>query len=447
MNQSDVDKKLAPVPMFVLGCQHVLVMYAGAVAIPLVLGAALKLPKDQLAFLISADLFACGLATLIQCIGVGMFGIRLPVMMGVTFTAVSPMIAIGVDPSMGLQGIFGATIAAGIFGILVAPTIGKLLRFFPPVVTGLEILAVGLSLMVVAATWSGGGFGAQDFGNPVYLAIAGAVLAVILLIVRFTTGFVHNVAVLIGLIAGFGVSSSLGLVSTTGLGEAPWFGLIVPFHFGVPTFNFWAVSAMCIVMLVTFIESTGMFLALGDIVERPVAEDELVRGFRADGIGTLIGGLFNTFPYTSYAQNIGLVSVTGVRSRWVCAVAGAVLLALGLFPKMAVVIASIPPYVLGGAGVVMFGMICASGVKTLARVDFKRVQNLYIVAISIAAGMLPIVSPQLFSKLPHSLAPVLESPVLLTALCAIMLNIFFNGVGSTETARNSLMLTAKEADL
>lgn len=447
MNRSGVDEKLAPVPMFVLGCQHVMVMYAGAVAIPLVLGAALKLPKEQLAFLINADLFACGLATLIQCIGVGFFGIRLPVMMGVTFTAIAPMIAIGLDPNMGLQGIFGATIAAGLFGILVAPLIGKLLRFFPPVVTGTEILAVGLSLMVVAATWSGGGFGATDFGNPVYLAIAGSVLAVILLIVRFTTGFIHNIAILLGLLAGFGLSASLGLVSTAELAETPWFGLIVPFHFGMPTFSFWAVAAMCIVMLVTFIESTGMFLALGDIVDRPVTEKDLVRGFRADGVGTVIGGVFNTFPYTSYAQNIGLVSVTGVKSRWVCATAGVVLVVLGLFPKMAVLIASIPPYVLGGAGIVMFGMVGASGIKTLSRVDFKRVQNLYIVAISMAAGMLPIVSPKLFSQLPHNLAPVLESPVLLTALCAIVLNIFFNGLGSTDEARESLMLTAKEADL
>ncbi|PZP90635.1 MAG: purine permease [Variovorax paradoxus] len=433
--------------MLVLGCQHVMVMYAGAVAIPLVLGAALKLPKEQLAFLINADLFACGLATLIQCIGVGLFGIRLPVMMGVTFTAIAPMIAIGMDPNMGLQGIFGATIAAGLFGILVAPLIGKLLRFFPPVVTGTEILAVGLSLMVVAATWSGGGFGAADFGNPVYLAIAGSVLVVILLIVRFTTGFIHNIAVLLGLAAGFVLSASLGLVSTSELAETPWFGLILPFHFGPPTFSFWAVAAMCIVMLVTFIESTGMFLALGDIVDRPVSEKDLVRGFRADGLGNVIGGVFNTFPYSSYAQNIGLVSVTGVKSRWVCATAGVVLVVLGLFPKMAVLIASIPPYVLGGAGIVMFGMVGASGIKTLARVDFKRVQNLYIVAISMAAGMLPIVSPKLFSQLPQNLAPVLESPVLLTALCAIVLNVFFNGVGSTDAARQSLMLTAKEADL
>lgn len=447
MQTNTVDEKLGAAPTTVLGLQHVLVMYAGAIATPLVLGAALKLPKDQIAFLINADLFACGLATLIQCIGAGFFGIRMPVMMGVTFTAIGPMVAIGMDPGAGLLGIFGATIAAGIFGILIAPVIGKLLRFFPPIVTGTEIMAVGLSLMVVAAAWTGGGFGAPDFGNPVYLAIAASVLIVVLLLVRFTRGFVNNIAILLGLIGGFAVSAALGLVNVSELSETPWFGFITPFHFGIPTFNFWAVAAMCIVMLVTFVESTGMFLALGEIVEKPVGEKELVRGFRADGLGTVIGGVFNTFPYTSYAQNIGLVSVTGVRSRWVCATAGLILMILGLFPKVAVLVASIPPFVLGGAGIVMFGMVAASGIKTMQRVDFKNVHNLYIAAISLGVGMLPVVSPKLFSKLPHDLAPVLESPVLLTAICAISLNVFFNGVGSTSEARSALIQSAKEAEL
>lgn len=148
------------------------------------------------------------------------------------------------------------------------------------------------------------------------------------------------------------------------------FGLIKPFHFGIPTFHIWPIAAMCIVMLVTFIESTGMFIALGEIVEKPMDERTLVRGFRADAAGTMIGGIFNTFPYTSYAQNIGLVNITGVRSRWVCAFAGMILIVLGLFPKVAYFVASIPPFVLGGAGIVMFGMVTASGMKVLARVDF-----------------------------------------------------------------------------
>ena len=444
---NNVDARPGGLSLALMGIQHVMVMYAGAIAIPLVLGAALGLPKEQIAFLINADLFACGLATLIQSIGIGPFGIRLPVMMGVTFTAIGPMIAIGSDPQGGLLGVFGATIAAGAFGVLVAPFVGKLLRFFPPIVTGTEILAVGLSLMGVAATWSAGGYGNPNFGSPLYISIAGLVLVAVLLLVRFTRGFINNIAILLGLLFGFAVSAVLGLVSLGELGDAPWFGVILPFHFGIPKFSFWAIAAMCIVMLVTFIESTGMFLALGEIVEKPLTEKDLVRGFRADGVGTLIGGVFNTFPYTSYAQNVGLVSVTGVKSRWVCAVSGVILLALGLFPKMAVIVASIPPFVLGGVGIVMFGIIAAGGIKVLTRVDLRNINNLYVIAISISIGLLPVVSPKFFSKLPQSLGPILESPILLTAISAIVLNLFFNGMGDGKSERDALVETAREADL
>ena len=405
--------------MLLMAFQHVMVMYAGAVAIPLVLGAALGLSKSDIAFLINADLFACGIVTIIQALGIGPVGIRMPVMMGVTFTAIGPMIAIGSDPAAGLSGIFGATIAAGLFGLAISPLVGKLLRFFPPVVTGTEIVAVGLSLMSVAAAWSAGGFGNESFGDPLYLAIACAVLICILLIVRYTSGFVSNISVLVGLVFGFSVSAFAGLVSLEGIQDAPAFGFIMPFHFGLPTFHLWPIAAMCIVMLVTFVESTGMFIALGEIVEKSVDERTLTRGFRADAVGTVVGGVFNTFPYTSYAQNIGLV-------------AGVILIVLGLFPKVAYFVASIPPCVLGGAGIVMFGMVTASGMKVLGRVDFSKAGNLYIVAISLAVGMLPVVSPQFFSKLPSALSPILESPILLTAIVATALNIFFNGVRKYE---------------
>lgn len=408
-----------------------------AVAIPLVLGAALGLSKSDIAFLINADLFACGIVTIIQSLGIGPVGIRMPVMMGVTFTAIGPMIAIGSDPNAGLSSIFGATIAVGLFGLAIAPIVGKLLRFFPPVVTGTEIVAVGLSLMSVAAAWSAGGFGNPEFGRPLYLAIACSVLVCILLVVRYAKGFISNISVLLGLIFGFALSASAGLVSLEGVGEAPVFGFIMPFHFGVPTFDLWPIVAMCIVMLVTFIESTGMFIALGEVVDQTVDENKLTRGFRADALGTTVGGVFNTFPYTSYAQNIGLVGITGVRSPWVCVFAGGILIVLGLFPKIAYLVASIPPFVLGGAGIVMFGMVTANGMKSLSRVDLKKASNLYIIAISLGIGMLPVVSPNFFSKFPTSLAPILESPILLTAIIATALNLLFNGTGSEVKKQNT----------
>lgn len=438
-----VSERLRPSKLVLMALQHVLVMYAGAIATPLILGAALSLPKEQIAFLINADLMAGGLVTLIQTIGFGGVGIRLPIMMGVTFTAIGPMIAIGANPEQGLLGIYGATIAAGMFGLVMAPFVGKLLRYFPPIVTGTEILAVGLSLMGVAAAWAGGGFGNPDFGKPMYLAISGTVLLLIIVLVRKDRGLVSSLAILLALIAGFVISIPLGQVSFDGLQDAPWLGMVVPLHFGLPTFSFWGVAAMCVVMLVTFIESTGMFLAIGEIVGQPVTEQDLVRGFRADSVGNIVGGLFNTFPYTSFAQNVGLVAMTGIRSRWVCAVGGLMLILLGMLPKLAVLVASIPPSVLGGAGIVMFGMVAASGVRTLSKVDFGRQQNLYIVAISIGVGLIPVVSEKFFAKLPSAVAPMLSSSILLTAISAVLLNLFFNGASSEREATRAALETAR----
>ena len=284
------DERLPAGQLLTLGIQHVLVMYAGAVAVPLIIGSALKLPKDQIAFLISADLFSCGIATLIQTLGLWIFGIRLPVIMGCTFAAVGPMIAIGTNPSLGILDIFGSTIAAGIVGILLAPAIGKLLRFFPPVVVGVVISVIGLSLMEVGINWAAGGVGNPDYGNPVYLGLSFVVLMLILLINKFGKGFVANISVLLGIVAGFVIAALLGRVNMEGVTAAPWVGFVMPFHFGLPHFDPLSIATMVTVMFVTFIESTGMFLAVGDMVDRPVDQKTLVRGLRVDGLGTLLGG-------------------------------------------------------------------------------------------------------------------------------------------------------------
>lgn len=447
MLDTESNEKLPLGELVLLAVQHVLIMYAGAIATPLIIGAVLKLPKDQVAFLINADLMAGGIATLIQTIGFKGVGIRLPIMMGVTFTALGPMLAIGSNPELGLLGIYGATIAAGIFGIFMAPLVGKLLRFFPPIVTGSEILMVGLSLMGVAAAWSGGGFGNPDFGNPVYLGIAGAVLLFVLFMVKFARGFFANLAILLGLVFGFAIAVPLGQVSLAGLHDAAWIGWVMPLHFGLPKFDLWATASMCVVMLVTFVESAGMFLAIGEITGKHIDEKALTRGFRADGVGNIIGGLFNTFPYTSFAQNVGLVAVTGVKSRWVCAVGGIILILLGLVPKLSVLVASIPPCVLGGAGIVMFGMVASNGIKTLTKVDFNHTHNLYIVAISVGVGMIPVVSDKLFAKLPSALTPILSSSILLTAVVAIVLNVVLNGLSSNEEAARLTLETARDVEV
>lgn len=471
-----------------LGLQHVLVMYAGAVAVPLIIGRALKLTPEQVALLISADLFCCGIVTLIQSLGVTRFvGIRLPVMMGVTFAAVGPMVAMAnAQPGMdGARAIFGAIIGAGLLSVLIAPLMGRLLRFFPPVVTGTIIAIIGISLMRVGIGWAMGGpaplaqtvdvprliamvdgvkassaaaaasaaaTGASapalrlpgpvpmvdnaNYGSLENMAIAGFVLVAILLITRYAKGFVANISVLLGIVAGCVLAVVLGKMNFDKVAKAGWFDVVTPFAFGMPTFDLVMILTMTLVMIVVMIESVGMFLALADITERKISQADLTAGLRTDGLGTLIGGVFNTFPYTSFSQNVGLVGVTGVRSRYVCVAAGVIMIVLGLLPKMAALVESVPQFVLGGAGLVMFGMVAATGIRILANVDFKTNRyNLYIVAISIGAGMIPLVAPRWSQHMPHSLHPLLESGILLTAIAAVLLNLYFNGgKGDTEAA-------------
>ena len=413
----------------ILALQHVLVMYAGAVAVPLILGSALKLPRDQVALLINADLFACGVATIIQSYGLGPIGIRLPVMMGVTFASVSPMLAMAGNPALGLTAIFGSVIVAGLFGLVVAPFISRLLRFFPSVVTGSIITIIGITLMRIGINWIGGGRPtAPDFGAPGNLAVAALVLAVILALLRYGTGFLRNTAVLIGIVVGYTITLTLGWGDFTGLGAQPWVAVIYPFQFGLPTFDLVACLSMCLVMIVVMIESTGMFLALGTMVGMRVGPRDLARGLRADGLGTLIGGVFNTFPYTSFSQNVGLVGVTGVTNPMVCVAGGVIMILLGLLPKVAFVAASIPQSVLGGAGIVMFGMVAATGIRILATVDYEKQRgNLIIVACAIGFGMIPLVAPTLFRAAPEMLRTLLDSGILLATIAAVALNAFFNG--------------------
>jgi uric acid transporter len=430
-----VDEVLPFGQMLAVGIQHVLVMYAGAIAVPLIIGAALKLPKEQIAFLISSDLFACGMVTLVQCIGVWKFGIRLPVIMGVSFAPVGPMVAMA-SSGAGLPAIFGATIAAGVFAILIAPFFGRLMRFFPPIVTGTIILTIGMTLFPVAISWAGGGRGAANFGEPRNLMIAAIVLLAILLINKYLKGFIANISVLLGMAIGFLIALPLGFVDFSGIGQAAWFAPVRPFAFGMPTFDIAAIASLCLVMVVIMVESLGMFLALGDLAMRPVSRVDATRGLRTDGLGTVIGGIFNTFPHSSFSQNIGLVGITGVKSRWVVAVSGVVLILLGLLPKLSNLIASIPVVVLGGAGLAMFGMVAATGVKILSKVDFDSKNNLLIIAISLGVGVIPLAAPTFFARMPAWAGPLTHSGITLAAVFAILLNALFNrGRGEGEVER------------
>ncbi|MFB2866188.1 nucleobase:cation symporter-2 family protein [Aeromonas sp. MdU4] len=429
--------------LFVLGLQHVLVMYAGAVAVPLVLGPSLGLPKDQVAYLISADLFCCGIVTLMQSFGIGRYlGIRLPVIMSVSFAAVTPMVAIGALPDVGLTGIFGATIASGLIALLAVPLIGKLMPLFPTVVTGVVITSIGISISQVGVNWIAGGVGNPQYGSLHYIGISFLVLLFILVLTRYSKGFISSISVLLGIIFGFVVAALCGDVSMAGLEEAEWFALILPFHFGLPTFEPVSIATLTVVMLITFIESMGMFLALGEMVERPATKRDITRGLRVDAIGTIFGGIFNCFPHTSFSQNIGLVGVTGVSSRWVCVMAGAIMIVLGLFPKLSIVVASVPPFVLGGAGIVMFGMVLSTGIRILSRADYTNRFNLFIIAVSLSIGMIPVCGgPSFFQHFPAELQPVLHSGILLSTISAVILNLCFNGYQSDVIQKTKPLIT------
>jgi uracil-xanthine permease len=486
-----VDEVLPLPRLGALGLQHVLVMYAGAVAVPLIIGRALKLAPDQVALLISADLFVCGLVTLIQSLGATQwFGIKLPVMMGVTFAAVAPMIAIAnSNPGVaGAQLIFGSIIGAGAVSILIAPIVSRMLRFFPPVVTGTIIAVIGISLMRVGINWIfGNPFGptapsmvnpehakwlanaaavatapgsalpavpsglalVPSVPNPKYadltgVGVASLVLVSIMLIARYTKGFIANISVLLGIIIGSVVATALGIMNFDKVGKAAWFDIVLPFSFGMPQFDPVMILTMTLVMIVVMIESTGMFLALGEMTNKHIDQPALARGLRTDGLGTLIGGIFNTFPYTSFSQNVGLVAVTGVKSRFVCVAGGIILIVLGLLPKMAALVESLPTVVLGGAGLVMFGMVTATGIRILSGVDFKgNRHNSLIVAVAIGVGMIPLVAPNFKQWMPHAIHPLIESGILLTSIVALALNLFFNGASADA---NDAVNAARQAD-
>lgn len=472
-----VNERLPAGKLFTLGLQHVLVMYAGAIAVPLIVGRVLKLDPEQVAFLISADLFVCGVVTIIQSLGATKwFGIKLPVMMGVTFASVGPMVAIAAaNPGTeGARMIFGAIMGAGIIAMLIAPLVSRMLRFFPPVVTGTIILVIGVTLMRVGINWIFGlpvgptapmvmdpahadwlaqmkelGAGTVPaipeglrlaptvdnvaYATPQNMAISAIVLVAIILIMKFTTGFFANISVLLGIIIGALAASSLGIMHFDNVAKAGWFELITPLRFGMPIFDPVMILTMTLVMIVVMIESTGMFLALGDICGKKIERTSLSAGLRTDGLGTLIGGLFNTFPYTSFSQNVGLVGVTGVRSRYVAVAGGAIMIVLGLVPKMGALVESLPVAVLGGAGLVMFGMVAATGVRILGGVDFKvNRYNGLIVAISLGMGMIPLVAPDFSMWMPHAIEPLIDSGILLASIMAVLLNIVFNGAKDVD---------------
>ncbi|MBB3115417.1 nucleobase:cation symporter-2 family protein [Corynebacterium bovis] len=432
-DRSGVDS-LPPLPVtLVLAVQHVLAMYAGAVAVPLVIGGGLiaagRLNPGDLHHLIVADLFVSGLATIVQSVGLWRFGSRLPLVQGVSFAAAAPMIAVGSDH--GLPAMYGAVIATGVLMIAVAPVFSRLTRYFPPLVTGTIVMVVGLSLSGVVAGWVRG-----DDGDPLNVLLAVATVVVVIVVHRFAPPTLRPVAVLAGLVGGTVLAQLLGRVSWEGVGGTAWFAVPQPFMFGVPQFLPGAVVTMAVCGLVVMTETSGDLVSVGRIVGRPVDRRTMADGLRADGLSTVLGGIVNTFPYTVFAQNIGLVSLSRVRSRFVVAAAGVLLVVLGLVPRAGAVVAALPQPVLGGAGMALFGMIVASGVRTLAAVEFTETKAL-VVGIAVMVSLLLTVVPGFFDAFPSWASMILGSGISLGAVVVVTLNILLvrDGMGPARVER------------
>ena len=423
MNKDVNHKKAA-----VLGLQHLLAMYSGAIAVPLLIGTALKFNATHMTYLVSIDIFMCGFATLIQLFRNKYFGIGLPVVLGCAIQAVAPLEMVG--QKFTINTMYGAIIASGIFVFLIAGWFSKVKKLFPPVVTGTLITVIGLTLIPVAVQNMGGGnAGAKDFGDAKNLITAFVTILIILLIEILAKGFLKSIAVLIGLILGSLLAAAMGMVSLTPVSQASWFHLPQFFYFGVPEFEWSSCITMIIIALVSMVESTGVFFAIGDLLKKDISEDDLKRGYRAEGIAQIFGGIFNTFPYTTFSQNVGLLQLSGIKTKRPIFWAAGMLMAMGLLPKIGALVTIIPTPVLGGAMLVMFTMIAVQGIKMLVHVNLDDSRNLLIIAISIGLGLGVTVYPQIFQTLPQTVQLFLSNGIVVASLSATILNLILKKEG------------------
>jgi NCS2 family nucleobase:cation symporter-2 len=428
-----VDEVLPAPRLLLLGAQHLFIMYAGAVAVPLIVGPAVGLSSKDIALLVSADLLVSGIATIIQSAGIArIMGVRLPVVAGATFTVLNPMIIIAnqYGGRSGLAVVYGAMIVAGVFGLLIAKPFALLIRFFPPLVAGTVICVIGLSLIGADISLILGSpsdpSNNKDVGGISRVLLAGLVILLILVISRVFHGFIGQIAVLLSIVLGTVVAYFMGFVNFSNVATSAWVGFPGVFHFGPPRFVAAAIISMCIVMLVTYTESTADMLAVAEMVDKELTPNDLARGLATDGFSGLLAGFFNSFPDTAFAENVGLVGLTKVRSRFVVTVCGVFLLVLGLIPKFGQVVADMPGPVIGGAATVMFAMVTAVGIRTLHKVSFENNHNLLIVATSLAVGLLPTYNPNFYAKFPKDFQIIFGSSITSTVIVVFVLNLVFN---------------------
>lgn len=422
----------------VLGMQHVLTAFSGIVAVPLVVAAAVGLSDIESTYIISASIFMAGVATIIQAVGIGPIGGRMPMIMGTDFSFVGAGIAVA--STLGLPGYFGATIAGSFVEIFASRILKKIMWIFPPLVTGIVITSIGLTMMPIAVDWIGAStVGYAPLSN---LILAGIVMLVIVILNQFATGFFSSASIMIGIIVGYIVAYFMGILDFTTVAEANNLVLPMPFRHGV-TFNLSAFIAFIPPYIVTTIETVGGGIMTLRACEEPIDDKRVAGSVLGNGVGSLLAGIFGAGPNTSFSQNIGLIPMTGMASRHVAAVAGIILVILGVFPKLGALINIMPSPVLGGAGIIMFGMIAAGGLKNLQDVVYNKRNNM-IVAISLGAGLGVVFRPDILANLPETLQMIFGSGMTTATILAVTLNLVLPGreeVDSTEETLEEASVT------
>ena len=423
----DPDFDLPMGPRVALGLQHVLAMFASNVTPSIIIAGAagFAFGGADMVFLIQMAMLFAGVATLFQTIGFGPVGARLPVMQGTSFAFVPIMISI--VKSSGIAALFGAVLVAGVFHAALGAIIGRIRHWFPPLVTGMVITAIGLYLLPVGIKYAAGGAADFQMNNPAWGDFSRWGLALVVILVAlgfkfFTRGIASSAAILLGLIAGYLVGVATGAVNFGGVAKAAWFTVPTPFKYGIE-FNAVAIFGMCLISIVSAIETVGDIsgIAKGG-AGREATDRELAGGTYADGIGSAIAGVFGGLPNTSFSQNVGLISMTGVMSRSVVTLSALFLIVCGLIPKVGAVVAAMPISVLGGGVILMFGMVLSAGVSMLSNVTWSR-RNMMILATSMSVGLGLQQVPKSMQHLPDWLEMLAVSGLLPVAVLAVVLNL------------------------
>ena len=411
-----------------LGIQHVLAMFVSNVTPAIIVAGAagFGFGSDDLSdmiYMIQMSMVFAGIATLLQTVTLGPVGAKLPIVQGTSFAFIPIMIPIAIQ--FGMPALMGGIVVGGLFHFALGTVIGRIRHWLPPLVTGLIVLMIGLALVKVGIQYAAGGvplIGKPEYGTMQHWGLALVVIVVTLGLKFFTRGMLSISAVLLGLVAGYAVAWATGAVDFANVGRAAWFAPPDPLHFGIE-FNAAAIIGMCLISVISAIETVGDVSGITKGgAGREATDAEIRGGTMADGLGTALSGAFGALPNTSFSQNVGLISMTGVMSRHVVTIGAAFLVLCGLVPKFGAVISSMPIAVLGGGVIIMFGMVTAAGVNMLSDVLWDR-RNMVIFAISLSVGLGLQLEPDALQHLPDTAKVLMTSGLLSAALIAIVLNL------------------------